>query len=235
MESMFTYSGLTILEASSWDTSNVTNMVGIFEGCSRLTKLNISNWNTSNVTNMCFTFRDCPNLTELDVSGWDTSNVTEIANMFADCTNLKTIYVSNKFTTKSVSYSDFMFERCNSLIGGNGTKYDGSHRNKSYARIDTPDTPGYFTYKAAPAPVAYAITAAPENGKLSVTLTVPAPATLSVVYFDQNGKFISVELVNVTPDDGTQSFEIASVTKTLLATLLDGDFRTLCEPFSVGL
>lgn len=40
-----------------------------------------------------------------------------------------------------------MFGRCSKLIGGNGTTYNSSHKNKEYARIDTEETPGYFTSK----------------------------------------------------------------------------------------
>ena len=233
-------SALSALDVSSWDTVNVTNMYAMFFKCSGLTVLDVSHWNTANVTNMSFMFDGCSGLTMLDISHFDTANVKYMNNMFDGCFNLKTVYTSEKFTTLSVTNSSNMFNGCTSLVGDNGTTYDESHTDKEYAQIDTPDAPGYFTYKAAPAP-AYAIDALRivKNGEdartLYVTLTVPSSATLSVVYFDENGKFISVELVNVTPDDGTQSFEIAANTKTLLATLLDGDCRTLCEPFSVGL
>ena len=38
-----------------------------------------------------------------------------------------------------------MFSLCNSLVGGNGTLFDGDHVDKEYARIDKEGTPGYFT------------------------------------------------------------------------------------------
>ena len=41
-----------------------------------------------------------------------------------------------------------MFFGCTSLVGGNGTKFDASHIDSEYARVDTNDTPGYFTLKA---------------------------------------------------------------------------------------
>ena len=77
--------------------------------------------------------------------------------MFRDCSNLKTIYTSDKFTTASVNDYDYeqergmgssyMFDGCRSLVGGNGTKYNESHTDKTYARIDKPGVPGYFTAK----------------------------------------------------------------------------------------
>ena len=42
-----------------------------------------------------------------------------------------------------------MFYDCTNLVGGSGTRYDDSHVDKEYARIDGgTSTPGYFTYKA---------------------------------------------------------------------------------------
>ena len=40
-----------------------------------------------------------------------------------------------------------MFLGCSTLVGGNGTTYDDSKTDKEYARIDTEETPGYFTKK----------------------------------------------------------------------------------------
>lgn len=45
---------------------------------------------------------------------------------------------------------DYIFH-CNSLVGGNGTKYaDKLTQDKTMACIDKVNQPGYFTYKAAP-------------------------------------------------------------------------------------
>ena len=41
-----------------------------------------------------------------------------------------------------------MFYGCNSLVGGNNTKFDGIHVDGEYARVDTANTPGYFTDKS---------------------------------------------------------------------------------------
>ena len=40
-----------------------------------------------------------------------------------------------------------MFEDCKKIVGGNGTTYNSSYTDKTYARIDTASTPGYFTAK----------------------------------------------------------------------------------------
>ena len=73
------------------NTSNVTDMFGLFGLCSGLTSLDVSNFDTSNVTNMERMFYNCSGLTFLDLSGWDMSNVTTMNQMFDGCTSLKTI------------------------------------------------------------------------------------------------------------------------------------------------
>lgn len=40
-------------------------------------------------------------------------------------------------------------ERFPDRKGGNGTTYDANHVNSEYARIDTEETPGYFTAASA--------------------------------------------------------------------------------------
>ena len=139
---------LTSLDVSKFDTTNVTSMSDMFYGCSSLTSLDLSNFDTSNVTNMDDMFYDCGSLTSLDVSNSDTSKVTNMYGMFEGCSKLKTIYASNKFNTSQVSDSNYMFSYCTSLVGGNGTTYNSSYTDKTYARIDSSSTPGYFTSKA---------------------------------------------------------------------------------------
>ncbi len=44
---------ISLADVSKWNTENVTNMRGIFNGCKSLESLpDISKWNTENVTNM---------------------------------------------------------------------------------------------------------------------------------------------------------------------------------------
>ena len=150
MNNMF-YSciGLTSLDLSNFDTTKVIDLSYMFRDCKGLTSLYISNFNTSNVTNMSCMFYDCMGLTNLDLSSFDTSNVTNMSSMFCSCRALTTIYASSSFVTTKVSSSLDMFFGCSNLVGGNGTTYSYSHRDKTYARIDTPETPGYFTEKTS--------------------------------------------------------------------------------------
>jgi len=97
-------------------------------------------------------FDGCKSLTELDLSSFNTKNVLIIESMFGDCKKLKTIYASENFKLDKVNSKEnddeWMFVSCYSLVGGNGTIYNSSYEDKTYARIDTEETPGYFTLKS---------------------------------------------------------------------------------------
>ena len=146
MSGMFHFSQATTLDVSNFDTSNVTNMNQMFY-YSKATTIDVSNFNTSNVTDMSSMFM-LSSATTIDVSNFDTSKVTNMSGMFQHSSNLKTIYVSSKFVTTAVTSSTNMFYNCTKLIGGAGTKYNGSYDDKTYARIDGgTSNPGYFTAK----------------------------------------------------------------------------------------
>ena len=160
------------LDVSSFNTSKCEDMRVMFKGCSNLKALDVSNfddghngyyqsmftectaltelklWTTSSSTyggNMEDMFSYLPNITILDLRGLSTNEAYNLNYMFQHDTNLKTIIVSDKFTIKSDCDSKEMFNDCTSLVGGNGTVYDASHIDASYAHIDTADNPGYFT------------------------------------------------------------------------------------------
>ncbi len=144
----------TSMDLSKLDTSSVTDMSNMFERCSSLTSLDLGSFDTSSVTDMSFMFDRCQSLTSLDLGSFDTSSVTDMRSMFSRCSLLETIYATGKYTTAlEESCGDNAFSGCLSLRGGNGTKYSDSHTDASYARIDAPGQPGYFSDKASsPAP-----------------------------------------------------------------------------------
>lgn len=151
MSKMFYEAGkLTQLDLSNFNTSNVTNMSGIFNGTKGLTSLNISSFDTRRVVDMTAMFRMsmADNLDGiLDVSSFDTRSVINMASMFFGM-SVKTIYASNLFITNQVNNSAYMFAGCFRIRGGNGTTFANSNpKDKTYARIDAPGTPGYFTLK----------------------------------------------------------------------------------------
>ena len=72
------------------------DMSYMFQGCSSLKDINLSNFNTSNVTNMSWMFNGCELLSSLpDISKWNTSNVTEMSRMFDGCK--KSLEIPSKF------------------------------------------------------------------------------------------------------------------------------------------
>lgn len=101
-------SSLTNLDVSGFKTDKVTIMYDLFSGCSSLTSLDMSGFNTSNVTNMSTMFYGCTNLTNLDVSGFNTSNVTSMRAMFYKLYALSSLDLSN-FNTAKVEDMSFMF------------------------------------------------------------------------------------------------------------------------------
>ena len=107
-------SGLTSLDVSNFDTSKVTDMHGMFYNCKGLTSLDVSNFNTSMVINMGSMFSSCSSLKSLDLSGYNTSNVTNMGNMFGGCSSLTSLDVS-KFNTSNVTNMYGMFSRCSGL------------------------------------------------------------------------------------------------------------------------
>lgn len=96
------------------NTSNVTNMNGMFYNCKNLVTLNLSNFDTSKVTNMETMFYGCQSLVSLDLSNFDTSNVKNMEYMFFDCSSLETLDISN-FDTSKVTNIDSIFVNCDNL------------------------------------------------------------------------------------------------------------------------
>ena len=141
MRSLQSITGMSYL-----NTSEVTNMNWMFKDCSRLTSLDLSHFNTSNVISMTQMFEYCRGLTSLDLSSFNTSQVIRMNLMFNDCNHLQTIYVGDGWSTAAVTSSSYMFKNCTNLVGGQGTTYDASHVDKTYAHLDYgTSNPGYFT------------------------------------------------------------------------------------------
>ena len=108
-------SKLTSIEfGEGFNTSNVTDMRGMFQGCSKLTNLNLSSFNTSNVNSMASMFKWCSGLTSLDLSSFNTSNVTDMHELFRGCNKLTSLNVSS-FNTSNVQRMDAMFYGCSGL------------------------------------------------------------------------------------------------------------------------
>ena len=60
----------------------------MFYGCSGLTALNVSSFDTANVTDMSGMFQGCRKNTWMDIYGWDISKVEAYENFMDDGLNI---------------------------------------------------------------------------------------------------------------------------------------------------
>ena len=97
----------TVNGCDKLDTSNVTNMYGMF-WWTEAANPNVSNWDTSNVTNMMYMFHWAM-IADPDVSNWNTSKVINMAEMFFGAHKARpNVY---NWDTSKVTNMQFMF--CN--------------------------------------------------------------------------------------------------------------------------
>ena len=127
---------LTTLDLHTFNTAEVTNMAMMFYHCSGLTSLLVGSFNTANVTNMNQMFDGCSSLAKLNLSEWNTAKVKFMTSMFQGCSNLVTIFVGPEWNTDAVTSDELMFYGCSNIRGINGTTYEDSKLDKTYARID---------------------------------------------------------------------------------------------------
>lgn len=113
-------SKLTSLDLSNFDTSNVTEMDGMFFKCTKLKELNISSFDTSKVTTMNSMFQACNKLTSLDLSNFNTAKVTDMYGMFRDTNSLISLNVSSFDTTNVTNMGEMFYLYADTT---NGEKY----------------------------------------------------------------------------------------------------------------
>ncbi len=110
-------SSLTSLDLSGFNTAKVTTMSGMFSGCSALKELKLSDQFTgTSLTEATYVFNDCKSLTELDLSCLKTTQdkVYTLQGMFEGCTSLTSLNLSGLNTSK-VNYMGEMFSGCSAL------------------------------------------------------------------------------------------------------------------------
>ena len=121
---------ITEINLSNFDTSQVTDMHGIFSYCLLLSSLDLSNFNTSQVINMNEMFYHCHSLTSLNLSNFNTSQVTSMTDMFSYCSSLTSLNLSN-FDTSKVSRMPTLFNSCTNL------EYINIYNFNEYELIET--------------------------------------------------------------------------------------------------
>lgn len=130
------------------NTSNVKDTSNCFMNCEAITSTaNIDSWNVSNVTNMSGMFRGCTKLTTASANSWTTTKVTDTSRMFQDCTALATLTIGNWRLT-SVTNMDQMFENCTSVTSFTGLNSWGVKSTASHVdafRYTTGTLPSWAT------------------------------------------------------------------------------------------
>lgn len=135
------------INVSNFNIENVDDINGMFGNCNSLSSINTGNFKNKKVKNMSQMFLRYYALETIDLSSFVTTQVTDMHGMFDGCNNLQTIYVSDSFDVSNVTNSSAMFHNTLKLVGQNGTVFSWNYVDKTYARIDTSSTPGYFTLK----------------------------------------------------------------------------------------
>ena len=78
----------------NWDTSNVTDMSGLFRDNSMFNQA-LNSWDTSNVTNMSDMFHGASSFNQ-PIGNWNTSKVTTIASMFESASSFNQAVDTNQ-------------------------------------------------------------------------------------------------------------------------------------------
>ena len=122
----------TITKLKGLDTSNVTDMHSMFNGCSSLTTLDLSGLNTSKVTTMKEMFSGCTSLTSLNLSDLNMKKLQYVAHMFYDCSSLTDVFISQEVTlnrlTNNLSKGDISYIPKTATIHYNGVDYKWNNK-----------------------------------------------------------------------------------------------------------
>ena len=105
---------LISVDFSNLDSSSVSNMATLFQGCNSLEYIDFSNFDSSSASEMGLMFEKCSSLEYVDLSSFNTPLLFSMGSMFAECSSLKSIDLSN-FDTSNLYFVDGLFYECTSL------------------------------------------------------------------------------------------------------------------------
>ena len=123
----------TISGIKHLNTSDVTSMYAMFNGCSALKSIDVSKFNTAKVKSMSYLFNNCKALTSLDLKNFNTSSVTNMSYMFNSCAAIQTIEVGTGWTTANVTNSTRMLSACRKIMGSDASRYNDNVTDKAAA------------------------------------------------------------------------------------------------------
>lgn len=105
---------LETVDLSGLDTSECTQLTGMFCYCSSLSEIDLSALNTEKCEDLSGMFGSCESLTEVDLSVIDTGHVKTFYQLFRGCENLTTVNLEGVDTSSAVMLEG-MFLGCHSL------------------------------------------------------------------------------------------------------------------------
>ena len=102
------------LDLSSWNTSNVTTMNGMFYRCKNLKTLHIENFDMSSIQDLGAMCRYCESLKYVDISKWKikkfgNNKSVEVSCIFAGCTSLEEVRGIENLDPNSLTNKNFAF------------------------------------------------------------------------------------------------------------------------------
>ena len=145
---------LTFIEGMEYlNTSAVTTMKGLFQGCQNLAYVDLTHFNTSAVTDMSSMFEEAKGLFSVDLTHFDMTSVKDVTHMFYD-TSLHTIYCNTNWTSANginITASDDLFLYSIRLAGPynyyDSDEADAGIYNLKAACVDAKNSLGFFTPK----------------------------------------------------------------------------------------
>lgn len=135
MSYMFTKCRLAAFDLSELDTSAATSMKGMFYySLSGGKNIDVTSFNTSCVTDMESMFEGCSKTPAISLKGLDASSVTNARDMFSCCSSATVIFLPSFVNADSISCS-YMFYKCSSLTTVNSDALSGVSNANMYGQF----------------------------------------------------------------------------------------------------
>lgn len=106
----------------------------------------VTGWgNVRGLASMRYALAGCQGLATLDLTGLDPSSLADLFYAFASCGSLVTVWADATWALPAGCTGYGTFYGCRSIVGGNGTAYDGNATSCAMMRIDAVGQAGYLT------------------------------------------------------------------------------------------
>lgn len=182
-------------------TPETSKYGSLFGSLQNLKSVDLNNFVITEATSGDYLFNGCVDLEIINFGNFDISKITSGYQMFKGCSKLVTITVPSGFDMSHITTADseMMFTGCTSLVGENGTTFDSTKVDVSYAHIDAAGNPGYFSRK--PYPVGSIVlkdgSIIPYSESLVLTSTQKQNAIAVIIYDGKTGDTLGEKCLGV--------------------------------------